>query len=728
MKKATKRILSIAVTMAILASITVIAFTFTASAVTYSWIPFVDWSASNAAIGNGWGWGHSSLGIVTSPTSSTQVWLERLSVQQGNMADPGFWGIAPGSTGGVIFYDFQYDGNGTKRVVNFNTTWRKTVGGGDYNGAMSPIKIRMYLKRSWYDTVSTPIVPCYNNSVSNTIGSATSAGTGSYYEFDLTPSLWASMNSFGFEFEKVAGGAQVYISDLQILVPDSLPPTTTTESTTETIVPPRDFAQSDITVSYENPDYKITVDNPTSTYTYQYWALAKVSADLSQEVNGGLAFDNEDIYVWTLLGSGFGSSKEAVVPASFKDADGNVTVMVRVKDGGNYIGQWVDSYSPSDMPGASYITKVTAGGIVLTETKSKNGADIGDGPFFKAGVAFPVTVEGAGASLSMPGLSGGMVTLTTPGVYTLTATAGDIVKYYTINIYEDNPVTEYPEINKMTVAKSGGTIKATITGNGVGTYGISLSAWGMSIAGGTEQIGTTANFTPGPGIYNVTAKAYGTDTGAKYQDIYIRTVSIGRGSGSGEANYLKTTSDTITTLGESTTISVDEWNINGYNGAVEFAYYRQDADGLTLLKDWSTAEQIVWKPAIAGNYSIIVRVRGTNAGSYEASSTENFNIGGSSASATVEFFNLETLETINPNNLQARKPVGIRAVGADNLICKFVESSSSADGLTLKGFSPASTCVWTPRKAGSYDISVVVQSAGMYGKGFPSAPVTATVN
>ncbi|MPN40238.1 hypothetical protein SDC9_187774 [bioreactor metagenome] len=126
-----------------------------------------------------------------------------------------------------------------------------------------------------------------------------------------------------------------------------------------------------------------------------------------------------------------------------------------------------------------------------------------------------------------------------------------------------------------------------------------------------------------------------------------------------------------------------------------------------------------WTPARVGDYTIEVRVKGVDAGSYEAV-----------ASRTVFVYDddediaREVTITLNDEELNetsaARKPVIIKAhaesANSSELLYKFNIYDEFLGSRTLRGYSPSSNCVWTPRKDGEYTITVMVKNAESFGK------------
>lgn len=68
---------------------------------------------------------------------------------------------------------------------------------------------------------------------------------------------------------------------------------------------------------------------------------------------------------------------------------------------------------------------------------------------------------------------------------------------------------------------------------------------------------------------------------------------------------------------------------------------------------------------------------------------------------------------------QARAPITVKANAAstnsEDLLYKFYVSDAAMGTTTLQSYSADSNCIWTPRKAGTYTISVLVKNDTSYG-------------
>ncbi|MPM80964.1 hypothetical protein SDC9_128015 [bioreactor metagenome] len=138
------------------------------------------------------------------------------------------------------------------------------------------------------------------------------------------------------------------------------------------------------------------------------------------------------------------------------------------------------------------------------------------------------------------------------------------------------------------------------------------------------------------------------------------------------------------------------------------------------MKDWSEDNTLDWTPAKVGVYTIEARAKGEDAGSYEVLK---------SVRATVTDPTEEIAQgvaiTINEAYLNAnakeREPIVIRAqatsTNGDDLLYRVI-ITDEFDGMmtqTVQNYSADQEYVWTPRKAGTYRITVQIKNRVSYG-------------
>jgi len=72
------------------------------------------------------------------------------------------------------------------------------------------------------------------------------------------------------------------------------------------------------------------------------------------------------------------------------------------------------------------------------------------------------------------------------------------------------------------------------------------------------------------------------------------------------------------------------------------------------------------------------------------------------------------------NNAQARKPITIKAAATStngtDLLYKFYTYDADMRIIQLQDYSANQNCVWVPRKAGDYQLMILVKNEASFGK------------
>ncbi|NLP47494.1 MAG: hypothetical protein GX345_00950, partial [Clostridiales bacterium] len=116
-------------------------------------------------------------------------------------------------------------------------------------------------------------------------------------------------------------------------------------------------------------------------------------------------------------------------------------------------------------------------------------------------------------------------------------------------------------------------------------------------------------------------------------------------------------------------------------------------------------------------YNIEVRAKGEDAGSYEVHK---------SISLTITYTGEPMAEGVDisielgSSSVKARVPIVVSAnatsSNSEDLLYKFYVHDEFMKTRTLQNYSANQECLWTPRKAGTYDIMVLVKNQNSYGK------------
>ena len=505
------------------------------------------------------------------------------------------------------------------------------------------------------------------------------------------------------------------------------------------------WEQLEMNVTMSGSDFVVNITGWSDDQNFQIWTYQQVTSDavlsgdtnvkkdqwiLSMGYTSGLAGDVQADGSTEFTIPGFTSSTENYIVA-LRVADENCDFLLEIRD----------AYTPANV-GESVITKVLVDGIVTTGYELKKiesnasinievvGNDVAN-LVYSAEVVNGVTPTSLGQPVNGNEFNWDISALQ-PGIYLikLAATNGITTDEMLVEfeLYAAAPAVNFGVLNSMTVAYSNGNV--IVTPNFAnGTFCCFLHEPGR------RSVYSTGGYTTNdpidyaydaPGIYHLagfvnrtgligTENAYYDDE-VSYDDGMIKTLVIPR-TGSGTVSV--TLSGPQGSVAKGTPIQITAQS-QGVTGTAQYSFWRYDATGTVLIQDWSTNATLNWTPGRVGSYHIEVRVKGDDAGSYEAKK----NILVEVTSSTESKANVTAI-TVNSGyvsaNAAAKKPVTIRANatatnGAD-LLYKFYVYDEHMREMTLRDYSPNPNCVWTPRKAGlTYTIYVLVKSDDSFGK------------
>lgn len=187
---------------------------------------------------------------------------------------------------------------------------------------------------------------------------------------------------------------------------------------------------------------------------------------------------------------------------------------------------------------------------------------------------------------------------------------------------------------------------------------------------------------------------------------------------------------------ETTTIEVEQsltikasgqiYNEDGsvYKGAVKYAFYREDASGWVLVRDYpkgnESGDELTFIPTRPGIYNITVRIKADDAATYEREYSVRYTVlpkSGSTLSGSVSLIAYNCGSLTPTLTLEAGKPYRIVANydAAENVLYRFTVYNASEQTQYLNCFSPTSEITFVPNKYDTYIITVRVISTGSFG-------------
>jgi hypothetical protein len=515
-------------------------------------------------------------------------------------------------------------------------------------------------------------------------------------------------------------------------VPSSVP----AENTTYTA----QYIKTAVSLTKLAEGFKVNIKGWAANYKYQIWSYQKITSDM---------FSSETVSQWILskpytVGSSGAAESDGSISfniADFVSPDSNYTIAVRITDAdGKYLGEIRDSYTPAEVSEVK-ISKV------LVDGKYSTGIEIRE---ITTGAAMNFTVIGnnvAGTVYSAKVLESGTsltaisanefnwdISSLTAGTYTLQFTASNGMtsdtKNITVHLYSLDTGIHYGNISDLAFSATDDTIlPKTMAVNPVFTNG---SFYYSVCEPGRKPIFTSGLFAPADsihytftkyGIYQVSGfvnREYEVRIGDYYDDGFIKNFIVSRSQTGTSSATLNSNVDIGNPVDKGTQIIFTaNASIAGIGQTpVQYSFWRYDAKGYALVKDWSSDNTLNWTPARVGTYTIEIRAKGADAGSYEVAKSVKVTV-----TDTIDQTAQGVVISINESelnaNAQARVPITIKAEATsenmEGLLYKFNIADSAMGVKTVQNYSANQECIWTPRKAGTYTISVLVKSDASFG-------------
>lgn len=251
-----------------------------------------------------------------------------------------------------------------------------------------------------------------------------------------------------------------------------------------------------------------------------------------------------------------------------------------------------------------------------------------------------------------------------------------------------------------------------------------------------------------PGMYEIFATINNVNSLVSYSDGAVRRFTVARNSEqllkpevkladvTVEHNSIDETFENIkNSVNVNDVVKFEATALNSSNTSLyEYAFFREDAKGYRMIKDWGNTVDngnfLEWTPTRPGTYTIQIRARlkefADNASNknfvpFEDAKSYKFDVQGySQIVSAINITNSGDYKDAN-GNYYANQPINISAVCSGtnlvdhNLIYNFQSYDDDMRGITIQDYSPENSCVWIPRKAGTYTITVFVRDRDSYG-------------
>lgn len=531
----------------------------------------------------------------------------------------------------------------------------------------------------------------------------------------------------------------------------AVPATVPAQNTTYTA---QYYAMPAVKVTKLTDAFKVNIYDWDAANKYQIWSYQQLTGDLLGDgtVN---RWALSKPYALGASGTAEGDGSISFTIPAFTSADGNYTVAVRIADADNrYLGEIRDTYTPADVSEVK-ITKVLVDGEYSTGTEVREIKPGASMSFMVIGNGVPGTVCSALVEQpDTPALTANSAIAFTwdiagmaPGNYTVRFNAGNGATSDTrtvrVQLYSLDAAIQYGRIDTLALTAPDDTaLPKTMTlaptiENGSFYYRVGEPGRKAMFTSGLFDPGNTAEYTfTKYGIYQVASfvnREYEVRIGGFYDDGIIQNFTVRRSDT--EPSSVTLTADGVNLndpIQKSTALTFEANAQIGGIGAtpVEYSYWRQDAKGYALVRDWSADNTLEWTAARVGIYVFEVRAKGADAGSYEVAKSVRVTV-----TDTEEDFARDVVITLNEDDLSAataRVPITLKAnatsSNSEDLLYRFHVYDSAMGTRTLQNYSAAQHCVWTPRKAGTYTVSVLVKNQASFGAYDAMQTFTVTVN
>lgn len=212
----------------------------------------------------------------------------------------------------------------------------------------------------------------------------------------------------------------------------------------------------------------------------------------------------------------------------------------------------------------------------------------------------------------------------------------------------------------------------------------------------------------------------------QYYDGYARDAQVELPQQSGAI----ASGDTVEITAENAAIRASFGAGDDYVAAADlrYAFYREDASGWVLIKDWTTDNTLNWTPLREGNYKIQVRVKEAGAGSYEATASREYVVGSTDLDdLSFEIIDCVTGMAVSDDEIYAGKAYKLVAdIDDEDLLYMFTYNSASVGLIYLNKFNPSPYLLFIPTKPEEFTLTARVISAANFGYKDISASRTIT--
>lgn len=491
-----------------------------------------------------------------------------------------------------------------------------------------------------------------------------------------------------------------------------------------------------LNVSYNSAILTIALPNGTAGYQYQYWIKTRVETD------NNVTNTVKNQYIWKMV-QGF--TTETTKSIGVNDnylCDCKYNIIVRIKDSNNnFIKEVHGVYSPEDVNQVN-IESISVDGILGEEiyVVDKSNGNFQINIYGNTAVkTYSIYNENILLQQNSTGIFDIDISSFENGFYDIKIKATNEnevnsaekeIKIYLYGDYKPDKVAVIKDLVgtsnaigetlfKMELEYSDGTniLKADID-----KFDLSLKSGerialltdaSNNITTGILEVSFTINYNNKYGIYRTFGCVKRKEIEQSDDNIIVYYSGYAR-----EANVEQQSDAYSAIIGETINIS-SEGFITGDTGNFLYAYYREDASGWILIKDYSLNNEFIWMPTKSGIYNIQVRIKDEkNGGSYEAIASKVYTIEGMTLQNNV-FINIYDYITNDEitTNLIVGRPYKLSAEydGIENVLYKFLLTNQNLGTIYLSKFTTSPYLIFIPFKIDTYKLTVRIINSENFG-------------
>ena len=510
-----------------------------------------------------------------------------------------------------------------------------------------------------------------------------------------------------------------------------------------------------ISAIFNGSNLSVSVNEGITGDTYQYWIRKKISTTQSPALN-------QYGYMW-IMAQSYTTTKSVLIDISdesFLSENGTYDVIVRVKDSEGLL--FKELYGSFTQAQAGIVT-IDSVNINNYWTNNLNAINLNDDLLITINdnelenVTYTVNMgstqlyQGANNDIT---IAAATLSSFADGYYDLSIKAEiSETNYYEYNCeiyaYKTKDISDNVVIKSVTGTKNGdGTLYTMKFKNADGTdllstddlnnYDIYLNSNGVNLGNAViemeneEPVAKFNSNDSGYGIYRVYGNIKNNNSVESNDTITIYYTEMTRNTTLSISENIVSASPVNAQIDITATASIEGCNSED----LLYAFYREDASGWVLIKDYSNVNTICWEPRFSGKYNIQARVKANDEDTYEKATSKIYTITGDNLQGSIDIniVNLDTGEEVTaftagtPYLLTANYNYSQSDVDdvTDKILYKYTVYNVNSKLMYLNEFTTDSSIIFIPNK--SEDFIITVRAIVMTAYGYQDVTDSITID